>query len=81
MKIDLKFFSIIREIVGSKEMPMEISPGMTVEGLLEELLNRYPGLEPYERSLMVAVNRDFADVSTILKEGDEVALMPPIGGG
>ena len=81
MKINLKLFSVYRDIVGSKEMTMDVVPGTTLVDLLESLLNRYPRLKPLAKSVVLAVNRDFADSKTRLREGDEVALMPPIGGG
>jgi len=81
MKINLKMFSVIKDAVGSKEMTIEVSPGMSLGDLLRELLFRYPKLKPHVKSIMFAVNRDFADLRTKLNEGDEVALMPPIGGG
>ena len=81
MKINLRLFSIYRDIVGSKEMTIDVARGATLGDLFEELLHRYPGLKSLEGSVILAVNRDFADSETKLKEDDEVALMPPIGGG
>jgi MoaD family protein len=81
MKVNLRLFSVYRDIVGSKEMIIDVVRGATLGDLFEELLHRYPRLKPLERSVVLAVNRDFADSETKLKENDEVALMPPIGGG
>ena len=81
MKITLKLFSVYRDITGSKQMTIDVAPGTTLVDLLGRLLNSYPALKPLAESVVLAVNRDFADSETSLKEGDEVALMPPIGGG
>jgi molybdopterin synthase catalytic subunit len=81
MKVNLRLFSVYRDIVGFKEMIIDVARGATLGDLFEELLHRYPGLKPLERSVVLAVNRDFVDSETKLKENDEVALMPPIGGG
>jgi len=81
MKINLRLFSVYRNIVGFTEITIDVARGATLGDLFEELLHRYPELKSLERSVILAVNRDFANPKTKLKEDDEVALMPPIGGG
>jgi len=81
MKVNLKFFSSCREAVGARESDLDIAEGATLRDLFQQLLARYPKLAPLKDTVMLAVNRDFADPSTKLKEGDEIALMPPVGGG
>jgi molybdopterin converting factor small subunit len=41
----------------------------------------YPGLAGYERSISSAVNADYAQRDHVLREGDEVAFLPPVSGG
>jgi MoaD family protein len=81
MKINIRLFSVYREIIGSNEMTIDMVRGSTLGSLFGELLRRYPRLKPLGKSIVLAVNRDFANSKTKLKENDEVALMPPIGGG
>jgi len=81
MKIVLRLFSVFRDVMGFREKTIDIPPGTTLEALLRELMAQYPRLKPHEASVLLAVNRDFASIKTRLEEGDEVALMPPIGGG
>jgi molybdopterin converting factor subunit 1 len=81
MKINLRLFSTCRDIVGSREVAIDVPRDATVGDLLEVVLRRYPRLRPLEKPIILAVNKDFADSKVRLREKDEVALMPPIGGG
>jgi molybdopterin converting factor small subunit len=40
-----------------------------------------PGLAEYERSISVAVNAEYARMTALLADGDEVAFLPPVSGG
>ena len=55
----------------------------TVGRLREHLADRAPALADFLRggTLLVAVNREYAAATTVLKDGDEVALFPPVTGG
>jgi len=79
MKCRIKTFGIAREILGSKEVELEIN-GRTVADLQKELNQQYPSLESLN-SLFIAINQNYADGSTVLKETDEIALIPPVSGG
>ena len=81
MKIRVLFFARCRDITGCREAEMSVSQGTTVEGLRCALLTRYPELEGLSRALSVAVNREYAPDSTVLRSGDDVALIPPVSGG
>jgi MoaD family protein len=79
--VKLKFFALFREIVGSSEEERELKMDLKVSSLLEELLSEHPDLRRYSDEILVSVNKNYASEDTVLKEGDEVAIMPPVGGG
>lgn len=81
MHITVRFFAAPREALGRAEVEISVPVGITVEVLLEQLEQQYPVLDAYIRSLNVAVNRTYADRATVLRDGDEVACLPPVGGG
>lgn len=58
---------------------MELEPGVSVAHLRERLRQVFPHLGEYE--LMVAVNGKYVGPRDELREGDEVALLPPFSGG
>jgi molybdopterin converting factor subunit 1 len=81
VKVRLRFFASLREITGCEEQEMEVAPGTSAGGLWEMLVDFYPKLSGYSRSIQVAVNQDFADKQTELQPSDEVAFLPPVSGG
>jgi molybdopterin converting factor subunit 1 len=84
MKLTVRYFALLRERMGreSEELCCE-GPDIDVARLRELLASRAPALAPLltGRLLLVAVNRRYASPDTALKDGDEVALFPPVSGG
>jgi molybdopterin converting factor subunit 1 len=81
MRVKVKFFAALREELGSAEMEQELPLGSTLHDLTSVLLERHPVLDRYLPSLHFAVNRKYVTGQTELGDGDEVALLPPVGGG
>lgn len=81
MKIKLKFFALYRELVGKKETEKELKSGSKVQDLLNVLYKEYPKLKKYHDEIIVSVNKNYSSENTKLKDKDEVAIFPPIGGG
>lgn len=79
MKIKIKFFASCREIAGTNEVELQVIKGETVSGIMTALRQKFPRLSLSD--IMVAVNQEFAAPGYILKDGDEVALLPPVSGG
>jgi molybdopterin synthase catalytic subunit len=48
---------------------------------MEHFFTRYPELKAIAGSLLLAVNREFAERTVKLQEGDEVGVIPPVSGG
>jgi len=81
MRVRVKLFASFREMAGRRETPWTLREGATVADLLAALLERYPSLRGHRETMLLAVNHTFAEPSAILREGDEVAIMPPVSGG
>lgn len=81
MRVRVKLFASFREIAGRREIPWTAAEGATVADLLAALLERYPALRGHWETMLLAVNHEFAEPSAVLREGDEVAIMPPVSGG
>jgi|Deesub1362A_J573_1020465.scaffolds.fasta_scaffold05243_2 molybdopterin converting factor small subunit len=62
-------------------MTERMKKGNDGRGLLDLLLDEHVALRPYSGSIMVVVNRRCVSFDEKLKDGDEVALLPPVGGG
>jgi molybdopterin converting factor subunit 1 len=81
IRVRVKFFAAPREAVGTGEIKRELPPGTTVGQLIARLTEEYPVLRAYTRFISVAVNRAYVGMQTELHDGDEVACLPPVGGG
>jgi molybdopterin converting factor subunit 1 len=81
VRVTVRLFARLREITGASEMPREVEPGATLATLWRDLAREFPDLAGYERSVSSAVNADYARMSHELRDGDEVAFLPPVSGG
>ena len=81
MKVRVRVFAALREILGNEEVEVDLPDGTTVEGLWEQLAGDDDRLEPFTRSIQFAINHDFVDKTTVLSADDEVAFLPPVSGG
>ena len=81
MKIRAEFYSRLRDIVGAPNLEIALREGATIADLFGELLGRYPALGDFERSVLFGIGVEFVDRKHLLKEGDVVAIMPPVQGG
>jgi len=81
IRLRVKFFAAPREALGKNEIEIQLPPGSTVEDMMKHLTETYPVLRTYTRFVSVAVNRTYVSMDTELHEGDEVACLPPVGGG
>jgi MoaD family protein len=81
MKVKVRLFAAPREAVGIGEIEQELLVGATVKELIDLLMEKYPVLGSYAGFIRVAVNRVYVGRETELHDGDEVAWLPPVGGG
>jgi MoaE-MoaD fusion protein len=81
MRIRVRLFAIQRELVGAREVPLELADGATVEDAWAAIVARFAVLAPGRPSVRFARNGDYAEPDTMLADGDEVAFIPPVSGG
>jgi molybdopterin synthase catalytic subunit len=81
MRIRVRLFAAVREIVGERELEVEVAAGTTAAGIVERLAVVHPRIADLSGRVMLAVNREYVEGERILAEGDEVALIPPVSGG
>ena len=80
MKIRILFFASLRERAGRKSIEHDIAAGTTAADLLEELRRDLPAMAAAGR-ISLAVNEEYCEPSQELRDGDEIALIPPVSGG
>jgi molybdopterin converting factor subunit 1 len=81
VRVKLLYFGVMRDWFEVSDETLELMDGATVGGLLDLLRPRTPGDDRLWRSLAVAVNREYSSPGLVLRDGDEVALLPPVSGG
>jgi molybdopterin converting factor subunit 1 len=81
VRITVRLFARLRDIAGSAELTRQLPAGATIGTVWRELVGDFPDLSEYERSISSAVNADYARMDQPVKDGDEVAFLPPVSGG
>lgn len=81
MRIHVLYFAVFRERLRRDEEEIEIGDGSTVAAAIDVLAARHADIAKLRGRFRVAVNQDFADDDHILRDGDELALIPPVAGG
>ncbi len=81
MRVTVRLFARLRDIAGASELLREAAPGDTIGSVWRRLVSEYPDFAGYERSISSAVNAEYARMDHPLRDGDEVAFLPPVSGG
>ncbi len=74
-------FARVREILGFSELERNIEVGCTIAALWESFVVEKSELAAFSSSIRFACNGRIVESSLVLAHGDEVALLPPVGGG
>lgn len=81
MRVTVRLFARLRDLVGTGELERDVPAGATVRTVWDTLVQEYPAIAPYAESMSCAVNVDYARMTTTVGDGDEVAFLPPVSGG
>lgn len=81
MQVRVLFFGVLKDVLARDRDVIELPSGSTVQALLEYYKARDSGRPTPWSALAVAVNLEYATAAHVLREGDEVALLPPVSGG
>ena len=81
MKVRAQFYAQLRDLVGSREMDVDLAEAATVGDLLDQIYAQQPRLRPYDKSILIGAGVEFVDRNYKLKPGDEISIMPPVQGG
>ena len=81
MHIQILYFAYFRERIGLSEESLDIDSEATIQQLIEELGRKHQCIDAMQGKFRVARNQEFASFDTVLSDGDEIALIPPVAGG
>ncbi len=81
IRVKMIYFAQAREAAGTKGEEFNLERQSSVKTALSKAFEAHPKLRPLEKSIKVALNEEITREDALLKEGDRVALLPPVVGG
>jgi molybdopterin synthase catalytic subunit len=81
MQIRVKLFGALREATGARNLELTLPDQARVGEVWTQLVADYPSIEPFQAKLAVSVNFEISASDVALRDGDEVAFLPPVSGG
>jgi molybdopterin synthase catalytic subunit len=79
--VTIRLFARLRELAGASELRREVPDGSTAQDVWNGLAAEFPALAAYTKAISVAVNEEYARLTASVREGDEIAFLPPVSGG
>ena len=79
--VRVRLFAVQREIAGTRQVDLALAAPATVQDAWSALVDRIPALAPGRASVRFAINGDYAEPTAQLRDGDELACIPPVSGG
>jgi molybdopterin converting factor subunit 1 len=81
MKVRLLYFAVLRDITGSSESELSLAEGTRAGDVWKTMREQYGQLARYEQPPLIAINETYARPDALLRDGDELAFIPPVAGG
>ena len=81
MRITVLLFARLRDIAGAADLAREVPPGSTAADVWRTLVAEFPEMARYDSSISTAINADYAKMTAVLSDNDEIAFLPPVSGG
>ena len=80
LPVSVLLFGITRDLTGQSAVSITLDKDARVSDMLSKMHQQFPALAGI-RSLLVAVNGEYAEADQLLNRNDEIALIPPVSGG
>lgn len=80
-RIKMIYFAQAREAAGQKTEEVVLPGTPRVDEALSRAFAMHPNLKALQKVVLVAVNEEITSEDPLLKDGDRVALLPPVVGG
>jgi MoaD family protein len=81
MRVRVQFYAQLRDLIGMRQLDVDVAGGATVRDLLEEVYAQQPKLRAHDKSILIGAGVEFVDRNYRLKPGEEISIMPPVQGG
>jgi len=81
MKVTVKLFAVHRQLAGRREVAVAVADGATVADVWRALKAQMPTLAHLSDTVVAALNQAYTPLDAPVKDGDEIAFIPPVSGG
>ncbi len=81
MRVTVRLFARLRELAGHDTLTVDVTSPATVADVWTSVTETHPALAPFGRAVSVAVNADFARMTSPVRDADDIAFLPPVSGG
>jgi molybdopterin converting factor subunit 1 len=82
MRVTVRLFGQLKELAGASDLQCDVAADdARVRDVWQALVAQHAALASFGRALSSAVNLDYARMDAPVREGDEVAFLPPVSGG
>jgi MoaD family protein len=81
MKVRVQFYAQLRDLVGTRQLDVDVADGATVRDVLQQVYAQQPKLRAHDRSVLIGAGVEFVDRNYKLTPGEEISIMPPVQGG
>jgi len=81
MKVRVQFYAQLRDLIGMRDLEVDLAEGASVRELLDQIYAKQPALRSHDKRILIGADLEFVDRNHKLKPGEEIAIMPPMQGG
>jgi len=81
MKVRVMFYAQLSDLLGIRQLDVDVADGATVRDLLGKIYAQQPKLRPHDKSVLIGAGVEFVDRNYRLSSGEEISIMPPVQGG
>ncbi|MCU1310326.1 MAG: molybdopterin synthase subunit MoaD [Candidatus Angelobacter sp.] len=81
MQVRVIYFGMLKDAVGRQVDEVSLPESSTLADLLNERIGQAPVIDNFRSVLAFSVNQEYAQLRTVLHDGDEIAMLPPVSGG
>ena len=81
LSFKIQLYSVLKSKLHTDSVDLETQPGITVSEFLDLACEQYPAMAPYRSVMRLAVNQTYSQDSSIIQDGDEIAIITPVSGG
>ncbi len=79
--VSVRLYAGLHQLIGQRDLEMQLPEGATVVLLCDRLGEQYPVVNELLTTLVCAIDEEYVEPGHALRDGDHVALIPPVSGG